>query len=145
MGTVLPMRDEPLVDDSPVAPSLLDDSPIPAPGQEIALEHQRHRAPTPGRQKGTENRLTKERRAFVEMVIGAEDSEERALFAAQIRKQFMEGTIAPAIATLILQWWLGKPKEHVSIDARVQKVIRTIVDPAAPDSVVVEGSVVTRD
>lgn len=68
-----------------------------------------------GRPKGVLNKLTRERYDFIEMVVGAQGSEERREFAQAIRKQFMDGSIAPAVATCILHWWLGKPKESIEV------------------------------
>jgi hypothetical protein len=68
-----------------------------------------------GRKRGSVNRLTRERREFIDMVIGMEGSDERKEFAARIRQQFMNGTINPQIATTIMHWWLGKPKDTIEV------------------------------
>jgi hypothetical protein len=75
---------------------------------------------TPGRKRGSLNKLTRERREFVEMVVGEQDSKERKEFADRVRQQFMDGTLSPAIATTILHWWLGKPKDTVEIQTPPQ-------------------------
>jgi hypothetical protein len=74
----------------------------------------------PGRKFGSQNRLTKERREFIEMVVGEQGSAERKEFADHVRRQFMDGTLSPAIATTILHWWLGKPKDTVEIQTPPQ-------------------------
>jgi hypothetical protein len=88
-----------------------------------------------GRAKGSQNKLTKERIAFVEMVVGKPDSPELVEFAANIRKQFMDGSLNPQIAVTILHWWLGKPKETVELKAevaQVERIVREVID-VTPD------------
>lgn len=121
----------------------ITDTPIPAPEEPIAPEHARVPG-KPGRPKGRENALTRERREFIELVIGAADTKERQEFAASIRRQFMDGTISPAIGTLILQWWLGSPKvtHRLEVDGKIEKVVRTIVDPMAATEQPIDAEVV---
>jgi len=69
----------------------------------------------PGRPRGRQNNLTIQRREFFEEMIGETGSEKWKLFVASIRTQFMNGTIAPGIATALVYLWLGKPTERIQI------------------------------
>lgn len=124
-------------DDAPTSSTAI--SPIPKPGDPIPEEHVRKPLAT-GRPLGRENNLTRERRAFIELIVGKENSDEREEFAASLRRQFMDGTIAPAIATIILNHWLGPVKNApISFEAKVEKVVRMIVDPGSQSQQVVEA------
>lgn len=59
--------------------------------------------------------IYQEKRKFIEMIVGAPNSQEQADFALSIRNKFINGTLAPAIAVTVLHLWLGKPKETIEV------------------------------
>jgi hypothetical protein len=89
---------------------------------------------SPGRRRGTKNKSVLRRYEFIDEVMGKVGSEELKEFAQAIRKQFMDGTIPGPVATIVLQWALGKPKDTVEVEHHltIGRVVREIVDPGPP-------------
>lgn len=68
-----------------------------------------------GRPAGTVPHEIRVKKELSDLVFGAPNSEELKVMCAAWRKQFLEGTIHPTIATTLMHWWLGKPKETIEV------------------------------
>lgn len=65
--------------------------------------------------RGGMSRHFRTRRELTDWIFGKPGTKELQEFAFEMREQFMDGTINPAIATTLLHWWCGKPKDTIEI------------------------------